>query len=126
MLENPSVNAVGIVGVLEQLEPHFVALARKKLPQYLVRPGEKDLEIDELAQQTRIKLWLALEKGQIINPAGYARSIAYTESVNMQRRFRPVCMLSEVVDDQFHDQGEHDPLRGVEQAEALTLCVARA
>jgi DNA-directed RNA polymerase specialized sigma24 family protein len=123
--ENRLVSETGIGEVLEQLETHFVALARKKLPRYLVRPGEQHLELDELVQQTRIKLWLALEKGYVVDPVAYARAIAYTESVNMQRRFKPICMLSEVPDDQLNNDRASDPSRDVEQADALKLCVAK-
>lgn len=125
MAENQPISKTDIAEILEELDRRIVALARKRVPRYAVRPGEQDLEIDELAQQTRIKLWLALEKGGIANPTGYAGSIAYTEAIDMLRRFRSVCVAAQKIGEQLYNESMRDPSLDIEQEEALKICVTR-
>ena len=115
-----------IAELLEKLDKYIVNLARKRIPRYTVRPGEHELEIDELAQQTRVKLWMALCKSDIANPAGYAGSIVYTEAVNMQRRFKSMDTVSQRVGEQLRTHEMQDPTLDIEQCESMKACVAKA
>lgn len=126
MLKDRSINDAEIVEVLEGLNKYIFKLAWRKIPRYTTRSEELDLEIDELVQRTRIKLWQALQKGHVINPTAYARSIVFTESVNMQRRYKPEQSLSnEEADNLYCDQGVQDPSENVEHAEELTACIEK-
>ncbi len=127
MLMSQSTNDIAVAEVLERLNKYISDLARRKIPRYAIRSEELDLEIDELIQQTRIKLWHALQKGHIVNPTGYARSIVFTEAVNMQRRYKPTHALSNEEDGElYHDKGTQDPSLKIEQDEALATCVTIA
>lgn len=79
--------------LLEQHDPYIVALARKQVPRNITSPETLADDIDELAQNTRIRLWMSLQKGSIANPRAYIRSIVYTEAVNMVRRHKPAFQL---------------------------------
>src|SRR5581483_2208051 len=125
MEKRPS-GEIEIAELLEKLDKHIVNLARKRIPRYTVRAGEHELEIDELAQQTRVKLWLALRKSDIANPAGYAGSIVYTEAVNMQRRFRSMDIVSQRVGEQLRTNEMQDPTLDIEQRESMKACVTIA
>src|SRR5690242_20412123 len=107
-MEKRSAGEGEIAELLEKLDTYIVHLARKRIPRYTVRPGEHELEIDELAQQTRVKLWLALCKSDIANPAGYAGSIVSTEAVNMQRRFRSMDIVSQRIGEQLRNNEVQD------------------
>jgi len=67
--------------ILEDLDGFILRLARKNIPRNFLVQSEMNLEIDDLAQNIRVKLWLAMGKGTLINVKAYLRSIAYTEAV---------------------------------------------
>lgn len=120
--------------VLEQHDEYIVALARKNTP-HSVAPSEVlDLEIDELAQNSRIKLWLALQKRQITHPKSYIRCIVQTESVNMLRQHKLILPLP-VDEDGELDQGDllilagegmQDPLDELEREEMIADYITKA
>ncbi|HEY1354095.1 MAG TPA: hypothetical protein VGF67_31170 [Ktedonobacteraceae bacterium] len=70
------------------LDRFLFSLARRWIPYEMIPADVLDLEIDELVQQTRIKLWLALQKEHITNLQAYIRKIAYHESVNIARQYK--------------------------------------
>src|SRR5579884_1981935 len=72
--------------ILERHDEYIMSLARKNIPRNIVPSEDMDLEIDELAQNSRIKLWLALRKQQITYLKAYIRRILQTETVNMVRQ----------------------------------------
>jgi DNA-directed RNA polymerase specialized sigma24 family protein len=74
--------------LLEEYDRYITALARKKIPRNIIPPEMLSDEIDELAQKIRIKLWQISQKQQIIYPKAYLNCIAYTESVDMVRRYK--------------------------------------
>jgi DNA-directed RNA polymerase specialized sigma24 family protein len=76
--------------VLERYDTYIVNLARKKMPHNIASPETLHLEIDELTQNSRIKLWLALKKRQITNPKAYIACIVHTESVDLTRKYKSV------------------------------------
>ena len=90
------------------------AKARKVIPSGLFSEDVLDLEIDELAQTIRIKLWESRQKRFISNPEAYVSAIAYTTSVDMMRRHRPTVSL-------FADENEELSLSNILVARSAGL-----
>ncbi len=67
-------------------DSYIVGLARQKMPRDIVSIDVMDLELDELAQITRCKLWLALQREPIDNIKAYIHCIVYHEVINIIRR----------------------------------------
>jgi DNA-directed RNA polymerase specialized sigma24 family protein len=59
------------------------------------------LEVDELAQRVRIKLWKMLEKDQIHHPYSYVKRIVYSEFIDMKRQQKRLLCLPIEEDDQL-------------------------
>ncbi len=84
-----------------------------------------DLEVDELSQRIRIKLWESRQKRSITNPAAYIKMIAYTTAIDMIRHHRPIISLfsEEIGDLTLSDQlvaqneGLQDPAYEIELGE---------
>ncbi len=53
-----------------------------------------DLELDEIIQRVRIKLWQALEKRDIRYPYAYIKLIIQSEFIDMKRRQKPYLSVS--------------------------------
>ena len=53
-----------------------------------------DLELDEIIQRVRIKLWQALEKRVIYYPYAYIKLIIQSEFIDMKRRQKPYLSVS--------------------------------
>src|SRR2546427_7234721 len=112
---------------LENFDGYIRSLAEKKVPQAIVPREMLDLEVDEVVQNTRIKLWQALQRRQIINLGAYIRCIVHTECVNMVRGYRhtfPLPINEEGELDQGKmlvapSQGMQDPAYEIESREAL-------
>jgi len=83
--------------ILESYDSYIVALSMERISQKTtsVHPAVLDLEVDELAQQARIKFWHALEEKEIHYPKAYVKHIVYSEFIDMMRRRRPNVPLSE-------------------------------
>jgi DNA-directed RNA polymerase specialized sigma24 family protein len=119
--------------VLEKHDEYIVALARKKIPPTVASSEVLDLEIDELAQMARIKLWLALQKQQIRYPKSYIRCIVQTETVNMLRQHKPILSLLTDEDGEFNQgnllaipsEGTQDPLYELEREEMIADYIAK-
>jgi DNA-directed RNA polymerase specialized sigma24 family protein len=117
---------------LEQLDAYIIALARKKIPHNVVHPDVLDLEIDELAQNARIKFWLTSQKQQITNPRAYIRCIVHSESVNMIRQHRPILALPTDEDNELYQgdllvttsEGMQDPSDEFEREELVADYIA--
>ena len=111
--------------ILESLDKDIRDLARRNIPRIIISPEVLDIEVDELAQKIRLKLWSALQKDYIVNPKAYARCIARTESIDMVRKHKKIPTLPI---DNYCDQGEiivasgygmRDPAIEYEQKESL-------
>jgi len=112
---------------LERCDRFIVALAREKVPRNILAPEMWNMEIDELAQNVRIKLWLAAREKTIDTPKAYIRQIILHEVVNLVRQYKLFLQLP------LNEDGElilgtllvtlsrefDDPMRIVEQKEAL-------
>jgi DNA-directed RNA polymerase specialized sigma24 family protein len=113
--------------ILEQYDAYIVALVQKKIPRNCVRDEVLHDEIDELAQNVRIKLWQALRKKRINNPKAYIRSIVYTEVIDIVRQ-RPLTLPLPLTEEGelyqgnlvvTPSQGMLDPAYEVEQEGAI-------
>jgi DNA-directed RNA polymerase specialized sigma24 family protein len=92
----------------------------------LAHPDVLDMEVDELAQKIRIKIWRAGQKQHISNPKAYISRIAHNEFISMVRQHRPISQLpldeegelyqGDVVST-FSQEGQ-DPADEVEQADS--------
>lgn len=113
---------------LEEQDSYIRSLARKYIAyrRKTIHPDALDMEMDDLAQQTRIKVWLAWCKQPLTNPRAYINRVSHNESVTMIRRDKPAGTLP-VDDDGELYQGEmvldsslaQDPSEVVEQEETL-------
>lgn len=90
------------------------AEAWKALPFALYSEDVYDLEVDDLAQTIRIKLWASRQKRAITCPKAYIRTISRTAAVDSVRRHKPSASLSGNTDE---DPGPGDLL--VAQGEGL-------
>ncbi|HYU73892.1 MAG TPA: hypothetical protein VEL31_14525 [Ktedonobacteraceae bacterium] len=119
--------------MLEDLDAYIVDLAQKYVPRTLIPAEVLSLEVDEIAQNARIKLWQALRKEHIEHPRSYVRTIVYNESVNVVRRYRRVFPLPLNEDGELYhgtimltsDQGAHDPADEFVWIEALVGCTKK-
>jgi DNA-directed RNA polymerase specialized sigma24 family protein len=78
---------------LEKYDSFIGVLARKNFPRSTTSTEVVDLDIDELAQTTRINLWLAMQKQEIRNMPAFIGRIVHNEAINIMRRYKPVASL---------------------------------
>ncbi|HLX57464.1 MAG TPA: sigma-70 family RNA polymerase sigma factor [Ktedonobacteraceae bacterium] len=93
----------------------------------LARPEVLDLEIDEIAQRVRIKLWHALEDKYIEHPKAYIRTMVRNEFNDLARKRKPPLPL--ITDDDgelfmgdvkvAENPGMADPADEFEESESL-------
>ncbi len=128
---------VSLEEILEQFDGYIASLARKNIPLNIVDMQMIDLEVDDLIQNVRIKLWLALKKRPLKNIKAYIRCIVQTEVVDMIRRHKPTLPLPIDEDGELrqgrvvathmvYSEGMQDPLYEFEQEETFNDCVVRA
>ena len=72
--------------VLEEVDGYIQALAWQGIPNSSGLFTHVDFDVDDLVQNSRIKLWQALQKKHIENPRAYLRRIVYHEVVNLARQ----------------------------------------
>ena len=83
-----------------------------------IHPAVLDLELDEIIQRVRIKLWQALEKRDIHYPYAYIKLIIQSEFIDMKRRQKPYLSLS--IDEKLtHDEVEIAARHMADPAEAM-------
>jgi DNA-directed RNA polymerase specialized sigma24 family protein len=113
--------------VLEDFDGYVRSLAGRKFPRSVVRGEMLDMEVDEIVQNTRIKLWQALQRREIINIEAYVRCIVHTECVNMVRGRKPLFPLPINEEGELYQgkvlvepgQGMQDPAYEFEYQEAF-------
>jgi DNA-directed RNA polymerase specialized sigma24 family protein len=81
------------VKLLREYDKFIRTLVRQKIPRNRIPAEVLDLEIHDLEQNVRVKLWLQLQKHSISNPKAYISRIVYTETVDLVRRYKPVLPL---------------------------------
>lgn len=74
--------------VLEEVDGYIQALAWQGIRNSSDSFTHVDFDVDDLAQNSRIKLWQALQKKNIENPRAYLRIIVHHELVNLARQSR--------------------------------------
>lgn len=79
--------------ILIQYDGFIRTLARKYIPRTITSAEVLDLDIDELVQIARIKLWFALQKQEIRHMKAFIRRIVHNEAINMVRQHKPVVSL---------------------------------
>ncbi len=120
--------------ILRQNDAYILALARKKVPRYIASPDVLDLEINELAQRARIKLWRTLQKRHITHIKAYIRCIVHSESMDMVRRYKPNLTLPVDEDGELYQgdvlvapsEGMQDPSYELEQKEMAAAYITQA
>lgn len=111
--------------ILRQNDSYIFALAQEKISRHLVSPEVLDLEINELAQRSRIKLWRTLQKRPITHIRAYIRCIVHSETIDMARSYKPSLPLPVDEDGELYQgdvivtasEGMQDPLYELEQKE---------
>ncbi len=113
--------------ILQQHDSLILYLARKNIPRNIVPVWKIDMEIDDLAQNIRSKLWTALQRREIYDMKSYIRGIVRNEIVNMVRQHEPTTRL--VTNDDGEpsqtfvvvaaSQEAYDPVENVELDEML-------
>ena len=119
--------------LLEELDSYILAVAHKKVPHNAGPPDMLLLLIDELAQNVRIKYWMAALKQDIKNPKAYLYRIFCTEVVNMVRQYHLILPLPLDEEGELFDgdlvgaesEGMHNPAEEVEQEEMVTHYVTK-
>jgi len=86
--------------ILESIDGYIVIQARRLI--YRLHTSSygdvSEIEVDELAQRARIKLWHMLNRGLIHRPYPYVRRIIYSEFIDMKRQQKPALPL--IIDDE--------------------------
>lgn len=114
--------------ILERYDDFIRALARKTIPHTVTSADVIDLDIDELTQITRLKLWLALQNQEIRHMNAYIRRIVHNEAINMVRQYKPTEPLITNDEGELYQthvmiasgQGIQDPAQEIEQEEMLS------
>src|SRR5579884_2408853 len=92
----------------------------------LVHPEAIEMEIDELAQRTRIKVGQAWKKQTISNPRAYISRVVHNEFISIVRQHRPVGQLPLDEEGELYQghvvcvlsQENQDPAEEVEQEDS--------
>jgi RNA polymerase sigma-70 factor (ECF subfamily) len=124
--------------LLKLYDGYIYALVYKKMqrPSFnhvLSGRMNSELEVDEIAQHVRIKLWQALSRRRIQHPKAYINAIVQHELIDMARRQK---FLPLPVDEEGElstgtmiftsQEGMNDPATECEQAETVTALTVRA
>ncbi len=120
--------------ILRQNDSYILALAREKIPRHIAFPEVLDLEIHELAQRSRIKLWRTLQKRHITCVKAYIRCIVHSESMDMVRCYKPDLPLPVDEDGELYQgdvllapgEGMQDPLYELVQKETAAEYITQA
>jgi DNA-directed RNA polymerase specialized sigma24 family protein len=90
--------------LLEGIDDFIQKQARRVMCWHLCSGHEEldTLEVDELAQRVRIKLWKMLQKGPIQSPFSYTRRIIYSEFIDMKRQQKVLSPLPEDDSEEIH------------------------
>ena len=81
--------------ILKRYDWYIVVQAKRIVRLYpaLAHQAVMDLEIDELIQRVRIKLWRTLEKRTILYPHNYIKRMIRNQLIDMQRQMKPTVPL---------------------------------
>lgn len=81
--------------LLAQHDQYIVALVRQRAlgSTNFAKPGQFDLEVDDMAQRVRIKFWQALVTKRIEYPKAYLSTIVWNEFHDLSRKRKPPLQL---------------------------------
>lgn len=124
-------SAARVDEILNEVKGMLKRIAREQLPGAIIRRGTEEMEADDLAQHTLIKLWEELQKKTITHYRAYARSILHNAAMDMVRRYKPTGQLplnehGELVQGRLLFTGAEtadDPLHQVEQQDTLARSI---
>jgi DNA-directed RNA polymerase specialized sigma24 family protein len=115
--------------ILVQHDQYIVALVRQRALRStnFARPGQFDLEVDEMVQRVRIKFWQALAVKHIDYPKAYLRRMVCNEFNDLSRKPRqPLPLLTDDDGELFLNDTEElerawemDPADEFEEREGL-------
>ena len=110
-------------------DSYIVALVRQRAlgSTNFAKPGQFDLEVDDMAQRVRIKFWQALLARQVRHPKAYLRTMVWNEFNDFSRKPRQPLPLLTDDDGEWHagdgkelDMAwEMDPADRFEESESL-------
>ena len=119
--------------ILERFDSYIALQAKELVRQnpHIAHQAVLDLEIDDLIQKVRIKLWRALKEKDIAYPKSYIWRIVRNEFVDMIRRMKPLYALAVDQDGEIYygnvlvqsGAGMADPLDEVEQQDEVANCM---
>ncbi len=109
--------------ILSRFDPYIITQVQhlRNCSSLATHPAVLDLEIDDLIQRVRIKLWQALAKTEIRYPYAYIKRIIRNEIVDMARLHKPLVPLPSEEEWNEHEvkisleQPGSDPAEEVEQ-----------
>ena len=107
-------------GTLRRLDGYIISRVHRLGRCYSrdIHPAVLDLELDEIIQRVRIKLWQALEKRDIHYPYAYIKLIIQSEFIDMKRRKKPYLSLS-TDEGLIHDEVEITARHMADPAETM-------
>lgn len=113
--------------MIEKYDSYICAVTRQKIRNMQPRISTQLLEeqVNELAQRSRIKFWLALKQRSIRSPKAYIRRIVHSEAVDMVRQKTRAIPLSLDEEGELYQgwllveksEGMNDPAIEAEQLE---------
>ena len=119
--------------ILAQHDQYIVALVTRRALRStnFAKPGQFDLEVDEMAQRVRIKFWQALKTKQIKFPRAYLSAIVWNEFHDLSRKPKqPLPLLTDDDGEWYAGDGkeldmawEADPADQFEESESLNELV---
>ncbi len=132
----PPLSNSSIEKILEQFDGYIVSLTWKNVPLGIFQTETLDLEVDELIQRVRIKLWKALKRQHLEYIKMYIRCIVQSEIVDLLRRRKPSLPLPVNEDGELYQEkikvieleyskDTQDPLYAVEQEEEYQACIEK-
>lgn len=130
---NPRIQNGEINDILQSYDGFIRMIARNSFPRSITSEDTIDLDIDELVQFTRLKLWLALQKQDIRNIPAYIRGIVHNEAIDMLRKYKPIEPLTAHEDSELYQlqtmiapgQRVQDPSEEIEHEEMLKSYVSK-
>jgi len=95
--------------ILREIDGYILTQAGRLMQLYMGKGhmAIDKLEIDELAQRNRIKLWKMLEKIEILHLYPYVRRIVYSEFIDMKRQQKQTLPLP--IDENEQPVSPNDP-----------------
>jgi DNA-directed RNA polymerase specialized sigma24 family protein len=121
-----------IDAILVRYDSYISDLAKRFFPKAVAHPDVLDLEIDDLIQAVRIKLWSALRQKSVTHLGAYIRCIVQTEAIDRVRKHKrafslPISNEGELCQGTLlmsYSRGMQDPLYEIEQEEVVAEYVA--